>query len=226
MIGPARTIGTSKMIVADRKSNVRVPIPCPDVRVFPGDGCAGGHGHAGVRWIGFDLHTLEIETMPTLPLVRPMRRADCPAVAEMIEALASHHGGRVKASPASLAHWCCGPHALARIRVACVGDAIAGFAQTYDWPNLQSGRLVRRLELLFVSQAFRRAGVGRALVVRLAHEALADGCAGLTVGAAASNADANAFYAGLGFTERRLAAQVRNYALGGPALRALAGQAG
>jgi len=90
------------------------------------------------------------------------------------------------------------------------GPAPAGFTQLY--PIFSSVRAVRiwLLNDLFVHHDHRRAGVGRALMLRAIDHCRATGYAGLELATADDNVQAQALYEALGFIRER---GYRHYAL-------------
>lgn len=150
-----------------------------------------------------------------------MLNCECASAADMITALMSFHGDNHVATTESVARYCHGESAIGQIHLAIVNGLPVGSAMTYDWPNLLRGLRIRHLELMFVKPQFRRLGLGRKFMGHLASEALAGGCAAITLSAALTNDGANSFYTSLGFSERSV--QACAYAISGQALRNLAG---
>ena len=94
-----------------------------------------------------------------------------------------------------------------RLLVAESDGTVAGLAQLHVSPSLEYDRPAAKLAALVVDEAFRRHGVGRALVDAMENEARTRGCELLYLTTAERRADAHAFYERLGleYTGRRYA---------------------
>lgn len=97
---------------------------------------------------------------------------------------------------------CSSPPEMEAFVAEDAGQAI-GFALFFSTWSTWRGRPGLHLEDLFVVREARGHGVGRALLVRVAEEALARGCARLDWQVLDWNESALAFYASLGASARR-----------------------
>jgi GNAT superfamily N-acetyltransferase len=113
-----------------------------------------------------------------------------------------------------------GPHPSAEALIAELDGETAGYALFYRTFSTWECRPGLWLEDLYVPQRFRRAGIGRALLERLAALALERGCARLEWNALDWNEPALAFYQTLG--AKRLS-EWDLHRLDGEALRRVAG---
>jgi GNAT superfamily N-acetyltransferase len=102
------------------------------------------------------------------------------------------------------------------------GGVVAGFALWFLSYSTWTGRAGIYLEDLYVTQALRRSGLGRALLAELAAICVRRGYTRLEWSVLDWNAPSLAFYAALG---ARYQESWRPHRLSGPALSALAGQA-
>jgi ribosomal protein S18 acetylase RimI-like enzyme len=134
--------------------------------------------------------------------IRAMRAADADVVLEMMRGLAAFHGDASSPNKETLLAFALGRAKLAHVLIAFHRGAPAGFVLTYDQANFILGFRKRHIDLIYVEEAFRREGIGAALVKAVARGALAAGCRRITVNAVATNDLANRFYTKLGFQNR------------------------
>ena len=153
--------------------------------------------------------------------LRAATAADLPVIAGLIRALADYEKltHLCVATDADLADALFGPRPAAEVLIAWQGGTAAGFALFFHNFSTFLGRRGVWLEDLFVQPAFRRRGCARALLRSVAAIAVERGCGRFEWSVLDWNADAIAFYRGLGATvlpDWRIARVV------GPALDALA----
>ena len=134
--------------------------------------------------------------------IREGKREDLPHVANMVRALADHHGDRAKTDVSVLTRDFFGPTPWGHLLVAEGERGVLGYAALCPVLRLQDG--VRGMELhhLFVRCPFRGRGVGKALISAAEKTAAASHCAFLNVGAHPANKDAQSTYKALGFVQR------------------------
>jgi GNAT superfamily N-acetyltransferase len=125
----------------------------------------------------------------------------------------------VEVTPATLRAQLAGPRPPFECLLAEVDGVAVGFALFFSTYSTWRGRTGLHLEDLFVDEAHRRRGVGRALVGRLAALARERGCARLELAVLDWNAPAIAFYRALGAVPLE---EWTTYRIDGAALQALA----
>ncbi|WP_156679978.1 GNAT family N-acetyltransferase [Sphingomonas profundi] len=132
--------------------------------------------------------------------VRPAAPADVAAMLRLIVALAVYERepDAVKATPESLRETMFGPHAKVFAHVAELDGAIVGVALWFETYSTWTGRPSLYLEDLFVAEAARGTGAGRALFRALAREAKARGCARIDWAVLDWNQTARGFYTAIG----------------------------
>jgi GNAT superfamily N-acetyltransferase len=158
------------------------------------------------RWqcAGYDPepHHLVSDPLPAVPdiCIRDATRADVPLIGRFIEQLADYERLRhlVEATGADLEAHLFGPRPAAEVLIASVAGTDVGFALFYQTFSTFVGRPGMHLEDLFVVPEARGAGVGRALLTRLAAIAQARDYGRLEWNVLAWNAPAIAFYQRLG----------------------------
>ena len=156
--------------------------------------------------------------------LRPAAPADVETLHRFVVELAAteEFPGEVTARPADLAVALFGAEPVAQAIVAEIGGLPVGFALYYPTYSTIVGRPGIHLEDLYVAEEFRGAGVGQALLARLAELARARG-GRLEWWVLRTNVPALRFY-------RRLAArgldEIEVMRLDGEALGALAGTVG
>lgn len=134
-----------------------------------------------------------------MPLIRPANPADCTALCQMIGLLAQHHGDTPGLTPADLDRDLFGPQSWAEVLVADGPTGLMGYAALTRAVQLQHGGRTMDLHHLFVQEAARGQGLGKALVQAAIDLAQSRGCLWLTVGTAPDNLAAQAVYPKLGF---------------------------
>ena len=150
----------------------------------------------------------------------PVQEADVELLVELVGELADYEQRRheVLIDTADLREALFGPRRLCDALIARAGGQPAGFAIWYYSFSTFRGRPNLYIEDLYVRPAFRRLGVGQALVARLAGVAGERGCGRLEWSVLAWNEPAIAFYRALGAEP---VADWRVYQLSGRALRRL-----
>jgi GNAT superfamily N-acetyltransferase len=145
---------------------------------------------------------------------------DLGLVVELVGELADYEQRRheVLVDAADLREALFGPRRLCDAMIARVGGQPAGFAIWYFTFSTFRGRPNLYIEDLYVRPAFRRLGVGRALLGRLAGVAGERGCGRLEWSVLAWNEPAIAFYHALG---AQPVADWQGYQLSGRALTRL-----
>ena len=127
-------------------------------------------------------------------------REDVPLIIELIRGLAEYERltDVLRIDQDALCEHLFGEHRYAEVLIAEVGDRVAGYAlffHTYSTFLMKPGIW---LEDIFVPAPFRRRGVGKALLARLAEIALSRGCGRLEWSVLDWNKPAIAFYQELG----------------------------
>ena len=153
--------------------------------------------------------------------VRPATKTDVPLIYDLIRALAEYERApdQVTGTPELLHRWLFGARPAAEALIAEVDRAPAGFALFHGTFSTWECRPGIWLEDLFVVPEHRRAGVGRALLVRVAQITVERGCTRLAWTALDWNEPALAFYRRLGAT---LLDEWTNQRLSGDALALVA----
>lgn len=143
-------------------------------------------------------------TLPRPPVVtiRAPRPADLPQLAEMIAALAAHHGDAAETTPERLERDLFGPHPWISALVAEADGSLIGYAILVPMYRAGEGRRGMDLHHLFVADGHRGNGIGQHLVDRARDHALKAGCDFLSVSAATGNFAAHRFYEHMDFTPR------------------------
>jgi ribosomal protein S18 acetylase RimI-like enzyme len=137
--------------------------------------------------------------MPSNVEVRHATMDDVHALLPMIYALAILNNDRATITATQLREDGFGERPWFSTLIAESGAGTIGYAIWYLTYNASLGTRVLHIHHLYVEPSYRRAGVGRRLVVALASAALDAGCAGLVLGVAAENRGAIGFYDALGF---------------------------
>ncbi|MBS7663018.1 GNAT family N-acetyltransferase [Pseudomonas lalucatii] len=153
--------------------------------------------------------------------IRPAQPADTDLILALIRELAAYEklGDQVVAQPAQLLEHLFGPRPHAEVLIGEVDGQAAGFALFFHNFSTFLGQPGIYLEDLYVRPAARGAGLGKALLTRLASLAVERGCGRLDWGVLNWNEPALGFYRSLG---ARPQDGWTNYRLSGAALRALA----
>lgn len=159
--------------------------------------------------------------------IRPAEPADVPGIVHLVRQLAAYERepDAVVATPDHLAAalFPTTGAPLVHAHVADSGGALAGIAVWFVSFSTWEGRHGIYLEDLYVVPEHRAAGVGRALVAELAAEAVQRGYARVEWSVLDWNEPARRFYRAIGGSEMTEWVPTR---LSGPALQALAAQAG
>ena len=154
-------------------------------------------------------------------VVRPATRDDADAVSRLCDELNGHRGERAGPFTPELVRrdgFGRSPPEF-RVLLAVVGGEPVGYAMYHPSYSSEWGQRGLYLQDLFVTAAARRRGVGRALMAAVARAAAEDdGRSFVWWCSNACNADAQAFYAGLGAIQE----DVRAHAVFGPAFVSLA----
>ena len=158
--------------------------------------------------------------MTPLFTIRPAAPADVPLILGLIRELAEFErlAHEVVGDEALLARHLFGPRPAAEVLLAFAGEAPAGFALFFQNFSTFLTRPGIYLEDLFVRPEFRRRGLGRTLLERLARLAVERGCGRFEWAVLDWNVDAIAFYEKLGAT---LLEDWRVCRVAGPALARL-----
>jgi GNAT superfamily N-acetyltransferase len=132
-------------------------------------------------------------------LVRPARRADLPVVAEMARRLASAVSDpRPDVTSESLTPLLLGPGRWCECYVASLHRRLVGYALVSRSFEAHTGRRELRVADLFVAEAARGSGVGRALFAALLKRATTLGCRVVSWHVWRENGAAYRFYERLG----------------------------
>lgn len=137
--------------------------------------------------------------------IRAADRADAPTLAAMIRSLARHEGKAEvdHITPESVCDWAFGPepafHALLAEDGAADEAPALGYLAWYPVFSPFKGGRVLLVENLWVEEAARGRGVGKALLQALAREARRRGLARMELNVRLDNEATRRFYAGLGF---------------------------
>jgi GNAT superfamily N-acetyltransferase len=112
--------------------------------------------------------------MPSAIRLAAAAEADVPLIASLIKALADYErlADQAVATEADLRAALFGPHPAAEVLIAYADSAPAGFALYFQSFSTFTGRPGLYLEDLFVKPEFRRRGIGRMLLARLARIAV------------------------------------------------------
>jgi GNAT superfamily N-acetyltransferase len=161
--------------------------------------------------------------MTTGAVIRPPAAGDLEALVALCAAHAAWE--QLPYDPAGKAERLAGLVLGPAPRIACLvaddGDGLVGYATwTYDASTWDAGEFAY-LDCLYLSEAHRGRGLGRALLARVARSALAAGCSQVQWHTPAFNDGARRFYARAGATDRT---KIRFF-LEGPALLSLAEEA-
>ncbi|TVR49558.1 MAG: GNAT family N-acetyltransferase [Puniceicoccaceae bacterium] len=140
--------------------------------------------------------------MPTTPplVLRSATEADLPTILALIREIADYEklSHEVVADAATLRSALFGKEPSARVVLAEWEGEVAGYAVWFHNFSTFLGRRGLYLEDLFVRPAFRRRGIGRALLQHLARKAVRTGCGRMEWAVLDWNRPAWDFYRSLG----------------------------
>jgi GNAT superfamily N-acetyltransferase len=155
--------------------------------------------------------------------IRPAVAGDIPLILTFIRELADYErlAHEVVASEQALSATLFGESPRAEVFIAAVDGEPAGFALFFHNYSTFLAQPGIHLEDLYVRPAFRRRGIGRALLVRLARIAVARGCGRFEWNVLDWNESAQRFYESLGAVPM---SDWTTYRLTGASLAALARQ--
>jgi GNAT superfamily N-acetyltransferase len=133
-------------------------------------------------------------------MIREATSNDVPEIAAMIRELADyeHLTHEMSLDPAALAEHLFGPRPYAEVLIAEHEQTIAGFALFFHNYSTFLGKPGIYLEDLFVRPAFRKLGLGKALLKHVARLALERGCGRLEWSVLDWNTPSIQFYKSLG----------------------------
>jgi GNAT superfamily N-acetyltransferase len=156
-------------------------------------------------------------------MIRPATRADVPAIARLIRALAEYEklADQVALDEAALGEHLFGPRPYAEVLLAEDAGRVVGFALFFHNYSTFRGSPGIYLEDLFVIPEARGQGHGKALLVALARLAVERGCGRLQWSVLDWNEPSIEFYRSLGAVPLE---EWTLYRLSGAALEALAGE--
>ena len=157
-------------------------------------------------------------------IITPAQRHHTPAIHAMIRELAQFEKLEhlVKGTIADLEKELFGERPITEAITALMDDTPVAFALYFHNYSTFLGRKGLYLEDVYVKPAFRRRGIGRALLIHLARIAVERGCGRFEWSVLDWNAPAIAFYEGLGAT---VMPEWRIVRVTGEALTALAAEA-
>ena len=132
--------------------------------------------------------------------IRPATPADMPLIAQLIRDLAEYEklAHEVRFNEPTLATHLFGPRPMAEVVIGEIDGAPQGFALFFHNFSTFEGRPGIYLEDLYVRPAARGSGLGKALLLHLAHLAEQRGCARLEWSVLDWNAPSIGFYQSLG----------------------------
>ncbi len=135
-----------------------------------------------------------------MPTLREARPEDAPLIHAMVCELAAYERleHEVRATPEDLAAALFGPHPRVFCLIAEEDGELAGFALWFYSFSTFAGRHGIYLEDLYVRPAFRRRGIGLALLKSLARRCVEEGLGRLEWAVLDWNAPSIAFYRSLG----------------------------
>ncbi|MCW1919582.1 GNAT family N-acetyltransferase [Rhodobacter sp. KR11] len=131
-----------------------------------------------------------------------IRRADPGDLAgllPMVEGLARHHGDVPRMTPETLAGDLFGPVPWFHVLVVEEAGALLAYAALLPLARLQHGERGLDLHHLYVTEAARGRGMGRALLAASEEMGRAMGCSYVIIGTAAENVVAHEFYQSRGY---------------------------
>ncbi len=156
--------------------------------------------------------------------IRRMRRLDAVAVARMMKKLSAFHGDTTSTTAKDFVKHCLGPRKRGQVWLAFYNGKPAGFVYAFDAYDFVINGFKRDLNLLYVDSAYRRKGIGEALVACVAKDALKKKCILVFVKAISNNKTANSFYKSIGMSKKIAARHKTKYIAKDHALTRLAGR--
>jgi len=136
--------------------------------------------------------------------IRPVEESDIPRLAEMVAALAQHHGDEPTANVTTLTRDCLGEAPWLNVWVADRDGELCGYAACQRRTQMQFGQRGADLHHLYIAENTRGQGIGSALVAAAQGWARGEQCGYMMVGTEPGNLRAQAFYLGLGFRSSEL----------------------
>ncbi len=130
--------------------------------------------------------------------IRPAARADAAVIAGLANRLSRHEGYPEAFTEAKVRRDLFGDRPAASVLLAERDGVVVGYALYYDCYNTDIAARGLWLGDLYVVEAARGGGIGRALMAAMAAAAVDRGAESLWWGVRSANAGARAFYAGLG----------------------------
>ena len=134
--------------------------------------------------------------------IRPVERPDLARLAEMIAALATHHGDCVQPTVERLEAELFGDAPLFHVLVACANGSLVGYASVSPRGQFQTLRRGGEVDNLYVEADWRGKGVGRALVEAAGVLIRSWGGDVLFIGTDRENTGAQSAYRAMGMEER------------------------
>lgn len=138
----------------------------------------------------------------TAPLIRRAKLQDAATIQTLLDEQATHHGEVLEAGVEALQKWGFGPKALFRTLLAERGSETLGFALYYPDFSTLRGRPGVMLQDIYVREAARGLGLGRALLAEVMADAQDWEAGFITLLLDRANQSASAFYARFGFAAR------------------------
>lgn len=133
--------------------------------------------------------------------VRPARPSDLTEIHAMIRALAAYHDDTATVTLSALQDLAFDTPDQFDLIVACRGERVIGYAALAWHRKLQTLALVCDIQHLYVIEAERSRGIGRALIKAAEQTARAAEASVLTIGTDPANAAAQAAYRAIGLEE-------------------------
>ena len=135
------------------------------------------------------------------PIVAMARPADLPHIQKLIQALSAYHGDTAQVSLEWLQRMFFDEEDRATAFVARDGTRLVGYAGVTHKIVLHSGRERFDIQHLYIIEAWRGRGVGKALIEAARQFAQARGATGLTIGTDPANTAAQAAYLAMGMED-------------------------
>ncbi|ALI54312.1 GNAT family N-acetyltransferase [Celeribacter marinus] len=141
----------------------------------------------------------QIRHKPSTITIRPALWADKSRLLAMIGDLSRHHGEAATLDLPALVHLLKADMPWLKLLVAEQDGQLVGYAGVTGGMRLQFGERVMDLHHLFVDEAHRGRGIGRALINASHDLARTLGCGRITVGTMTTNIAAQKAYVACGF---------------------------